>query len=146
MSLQQTLDTDYKSAFKAHDSASVETYRMIKSAIKNVEIDVQHELSDEETLAVLQKEVKRRRDAADAFRQGNREELAAKEDAEIALIAKYLPEQMSDEDLEAVVREVATAQSATAADFGKVMGAVMAKVKGKADGSRVTPMVKKILK
>ena len=146
MTLQQTLDADYKAAFKAHDSAAVETYRMVKSAIKNTEIEARHELSDEETVTVLQREVKRRRESALAFRDGNREDLAVKEDAEIALIGKYLPEQMTDEALETIVQEIITAQSATAKDFGKVMGAVMVRVKGLADGSRVTPMVKKLLK
>jgi uncharacterized protein YqeY len=146
MTLQQTLDADYKAAFKAHDTASVETYRMVKSAVKNAEIEARHELSDEETISVLQREVKRRRESALAFRDGGREELAAKEDAEIALIAKYLPEQMSDDELTKIVETIISEQSATAKDFGKVMGAVMASVKGKADGSRVTPIVKQLLK
>lgn len=145
MSLQTTLDTDYKTALKAHDEHAVSVYRMLKSAVKNAEIDARHELSDEETIAVLQKEVKRRREAATIFRDGGRPELAAKEEADIPLIEKYLPAQMTDEDLAAIVKEVIVAHSATAQDFGKVMGAVMAKVKGQADGSRVTPLVKKLL-
>jgi len=145
MSLQTTLDTDYKTALKAHDEQAVSVYRMLKSAVKNAEIDARHELSDEETISVLQKEVKRRREAATIFKDGGRPELAAKEEADIPLIEKYLPAQMTDEDLATIVKEIIAAQSATAQDFGKVMGAVMAKVKGQADGSRVTPLVKKLL-
>lgn len=145
MSLEATIDTQYKEALKAHDSVTVGVFRMLKSALKNAAIEARHALSSDEEVAVLQREVKRRRESIAVFTDGGRKDLADTEQVELTILEKFLPAQMADDQLEAIVQEVITSQNATAKDFGKVMGAVMAKVKGQADGTRVTPIVKKLL-
>lgn len=146
MTLQERIDLDYKAAFKQHDSHAVDAFRMLKTAIKNAEIDARHELTDEETTAVITREAKRRREAVAMFQQGNRADLVETEKAQLKVIERYLPAQMDDEELTKVINGVITEMSATAKDFGKVMSAAMSKVKGQADGTRVSALVKANLK
>ena len=145
MSLEATIDEQYKEALKRHDAVTVGVFRMLKSALKNAAIEARHALSSDEEVAVLQREVKRRRESIAVFTDGGRTDLAEKEQGELVILEKFLPAQLSDEELEKIVQENISAQNATTKDFGKVMGAVMAKVKGQADGTRVTPIVKKLL-
>lgn len=147
MTLHERIEQDYLVAFKGHDQPRVNLLRMMKAAMKNAEIDLRVEqLNDEQSITVLSRESKRRHESADAFRKGGREDLAVIEDAECELIKHYLPEQLPEETLQKIVQEVVTEQGATVKDFGKVMSAVMAKVKGQADGNRVSAAVKQILK
>ncbi len=146
MSLQARIDSAYKNALKSHEAMAVETYRMMKSAVKNAEIEARHELSDDETVAVLAREAKRRRESMGMFTAANRDDLAAHEQDQLTIIETFLPSQLSDDELKAAVEAVIAAQSATARDFGKVMGAVVAATKGRADGGRISAIVKTLLK
>lgn len=146
MPIQQQIEQDYLAAFRAHDQAKVDALRMLKSAMKNEEIKLRvRELDDEQALAVLTRESKRRRESATMYQQGNRPELAAHEEAEFQLITAYLPAQLSDDELTSIVTTTIATQQATKKDFGKVMGAVIAQVKGRADGNRVSAAVKQLL-
>ena len=114
--------------------------------LKNKEIDKKEALTDEEVVSVLQKEVKKRKESIEAFTQGNRPELVRKEREELAVLDKYLPQEMKAEELEKIVQETVSQVGAEGAkDFGKVMGAVMGKVKGRIGGDRVAERVKKAL-
>ncbi len=144
--LVEQINSDLKAAMIAKNAEELSVLRMLIAALRNKEITLRSggaaELTDEQVLEVLASEVKKRRDSVEAYTSGGRPELAAKETSEIKILQKYLPEQMTDEELEKVVREV---MAAGATDFGRVMGQVMAKVKGKADGGKVSEMVKKLL-
>jgi hypothetical protein len=145
MTLEERIDADYKTAFKAHEAVKVGALRMVKSAIKNAAIEARQTLTDEETLAVIAREVKRRRESIAMFTQGGRTDLVEQEQAELATIEGYLPAQMGDEELTKIVAAVVAELAAGPKDFGKVMNAAMAKVKGQADGNRVSAIVKKLL-
>lgn len=147
MNLVERIEDDYKTAFKSHDEAHVSVLRLLKAAIKNAEIEARdHELTDEQIITVLTREAKQRREAIALYEQGGRADLVAKENVELTHIMAYLPAQLSDAELTKIVQEVITAQSATAANFGAVMGAVIAQVKGRADGQRAAAIVKQLLK
>src|SRR5690242_7032898 len=105
MSLQETIDADYKIALKAKDAAAVSAYRMLKSAVKNKEIDTGRELTDEENLDIISKEVKKRRDALAQYQSAGRNELADQEEFDIKLFSKYLPTQMTEAELSTLVTE-----------------------------------------
>ncbi len=144
--IQDKIDEDYKAAFKAKDEPRFKALRPVLAKLKQETIDRRHELSDEEIQQVLRTEIKSRKDATEQFKQGGREDLVEQAAYEISLIESYLPAQMPDEHLEAIVRETLAAIGASSpADMGKAMGAVMAKVKGQADGGRVKAMVEKVL-
>ena len=143
MSLKERLDTDLKAAMREKAQLRLDTIRMLKSAIKYREIELMKPLDDAGIHAVITSEVKRRRDAVEQYKAGNRPELAAKEDAEIAILQGYLPQQLTREELEA---KVAAAVAATGAqgmkDMGKVMKALLPEVQGRAEGSAVSELVK----
>ncbi len=142
----QKLEDDLKTAMLARDSDTVTTLRGLKSAIRNVEIDTRSELNEEEITAVLQKEAKKRREAIAMYEQANENERAAYEQRELDLIEKYLPAQMSEEEIKAVIDLIVSELGATTMqDMGKVMGAVSAKLSGSADGSIVAKLVKEKL-
>ncbi|MDD4901228.1 MAG: GatB/YqeY domain-containing protein [Patescibacteria group bacterium] len=146
MNLLEKINQDLKQAMKSKDTLTVSTLRMLIAAARNKEISLRQdgkaELSDEQIVEVISSEIKKRRDSVEAYVQGGRQELADKESAEIKILEKYLPAQLSDEELAKAIESVV---AAGAKDFGKVMGQVMAKVKGQADGAKVGEMVKKIL-
>lgn len=145
--IQDKIDTDYKVAFKAKEEKKFKALRPVLAKLKQETIDRRHELTDEEIQQVLRTEIKSRKDASEQFKQGGREDLIEQANYEISLIESYLPAQMSDEDLEAIVKEtLASVGASSPADMGKAMGAVMGKVKGQADGGRVKAMVEKVLK
>lgn len=146
MPLIDQIENDYRTAFKAHHRPKVEMLRMVKSAIKNAEIEARHNLSDEEIIGVMTKEAKRRREALAMFTQAGRQDLVDKENAELQELMYYLPTQFSDSELEAVVKSVIAELKPTPKDFGKVMSTVMQKIKGQADGTRVSAAVKAQLK
>ena len=146
MSLKERLTDEMKSAMKAKEKLRLSTIRMVISAIKNKEIEQGGELDDPGVEEVIVKAVKQRRDSAEQYRNGGRAELAQKEEAEIAILKAYLPEQMGDDQIRELARAAAEDAGATSMkEMGKVMGLLMPKVKGKADGSVVNRIVKEIL-
>jgi len=148
MTLRDRLTEDMKQAMKDKEAGKLKlsVIRMVRSAAKNVEIDRRKELDDNELLDVVAKEVKMRRDSLDEFRKAGRPELLATLEQEIAILMEYLPEQMSEAEVRALVTQaVADAQAASAKDMGKVMALLMPKVKGKADGKLVNSIVKELL-
>jgi len=146
--LKSKLQSDLNDAIKSRNTVVAETIRMVLSAITNEEVagKEKKELSDAEVITVLTREAKKRREAAEAFEQGGRADRAAAERAEGEVIAGYLPEQLSEDDLNKLIAETITAVGASGpADMGKVMGALKAKVAGKADGALVSTLVKAAL-
>ncbi|MBX4191757.1 MAG: GatB/YqeY domain-containing protein [Candidatus Doudnabacteria bacterium] len=144
--LLQKIDEDLKSGLKEKNEVVVSSLRNLKAALKNAEIEKQHALSDEETISVIAKKVKQHRDSIDSFKTGGREDLVSAETAQMTVLQKYLPAMMSEEEVSVVVKQVITESSATTKDFGKVMKDVMAKVKGQADGTLISKLVKENLK
>lgn len=131
---------------RSGDALRRDTLRMAESAIYNAEKRDRRTYADDEVAAVIAREVKTRRESVDAFRKGAREDLASKEEAEIAILAAFLPEQMTEAAIEALVREaVAATGAAGPRDMGKVMGAVSPKTKGRADGRLVSQVAARVL-
>ena len=148
MSLKTQLMDDMKAAMKAKEEgkAKLAVIRMVRAAIKQAEIDGKKELDDNDIMALISKEVKMRRDSIDEFKKGNRDDLVAKNEAEIEVLMAYLPEQLSEAEVRALVEEaIAATGASTPKDMGKVMGALMPKVKGRADGKMVNAIVKELL-
>jgi uncharacterized protein len=142
VSLQQRIHDDLTAAMRSGDVLRRDVLRMATSAAYNIEKKQGRPLSDDELLAVLAREVKTRRESVEAFRGGGREDLASKEEAEIAILEGYLPRQLDDEELRALVDEAITATGASSPrDLGKVMGWLSPRTKGRADGRRVSGMV-----
>lgn len=149
MSIKDQLTADMKQAMKDREAGKLRltVIRMVRANIKNVEINDKKELNDDEVLAILMKEVKMRQDSLEEFQKAGRDELVAQAEAEIAILKAYLPEALSDDELKAIVAEVIAEVGATSPkDMGKVMPAVMAKAKGRADGKRINAMVRELLK
>lgn len=143
MSLVGKIEEDANVALKRKDVA-LSTLRMTRAALKNAAIEARvPALDDEKAVAVISSEVKKLRDALEQFRAGGRPDLIAQTEAEIAIMSRYLPTQASEDEIRAVVARVAV--GASPADFGKVMGAAMKELKGKADGGLVGKMVKEVL-
>lgn len=140
--LKQQLQDDVKTAMKARDQVKLDTLRFVLSEIKNAEIDAHSELSDEEVVKVLRKEVKKRQESIEQFKQGSRADLAEAEIPKVAIIESYVPKLMSREDVQKIVDQVVAGGSK---DFGAVMGQVMAQTKGQADGKLVSELVKAAL-
>lgn len=141
--LQAKLQSDLKQAQLAREETKVSTLRLLLSEIKNAEIAKGGVLLDEDIISAVQKEVKKRKEASLAFRQGGREEAAQKEEAESKVLEGYLPSQLSDEALTKIVEDTINEIGATTiADMGKVIGSVMSKVRGQADGGSVSQLVK----
>ena len=146
--LKSTLRTDLHASMREQDRLRSETLRMALTAITNEEVSgkTARELSDDEVLKVLAREAKKRREAATAYTGAKRPELAAKEEAELAILEAYLPAQLSDAELEALVARAVTETGATGmAQMGQVMKVASAQVAGRADGGRVAAIVKSVL-
>jgi len=146
MSLKEELNEAVKQALKAGDDAKKTTLRGALAAIKQVEVDQQKELDEGDIVGVLQKEVKSRRESiADAEKAG-RDDLKQAAEAEIVMLEAFLPKGLSPEELEAIVKEViAEVGASSMADMGKVMGAVMPKIKGRAEGGEINQIVRQLL-
>ena len=143
MSLKTQIMDDIKTAMKAKDKDKVGTIRMLTAAIKQVEVDERRELADADVLSIVSKMIKQRKDAAEQFKQADRQDLADKELAEIEILKQYLPAQLSTEEIDAVVKQVIADTGASGMqDVGQVMGAVKAKVAGQADMGEVSQIVK----
>ena len=146
MTLKGQLQDDMKTAMKAGDKDRLKVVRLIRAAIERIEVDQRIELDDAAVLGVLNKMVKQRRDSISQFRDGGRDDLADIELAEIVVIENYLPEQISDDELDAIISKVISDIGADGIrDMGKVMGAVKAKAEGRADMAAVGAKVKSIL-
>ncbi|ASR40646.1 GatB/YqeY domain-containing protein [Ligilactobacillus agilis] len=146
MSLLESLQKDMVAAMKAKDKAKLSTVRMLKAAVTNEQINVGHDLTSDEEVSVLSRELKQRKDSLEEFKAAGRDQAVADLEAEIAVVESYLPEQLSVDEVKAVVEETIKAVGATSkADFGKVMGVLMPKLKGKADGKLVNATVKELL-
>ncbi|MBI2012757.1 GatB/YqeY domain-containing protein [Candidatus Curtissbacteria bacterium] len=140
------LNEDLKSALKSKDETAVSTLRFLIAKIHNAKIAKGEELSDEEIIAEIGKEAKRHKESIDAFEKGGRAELVAREKAELEIIYRYLPKQIPKEEIEKVVDQVISELGeAGPRDIGKVIGAVMAKVRGQADGALVSTIVREKL-
>ena len=143
MSLKGTITDDMKTAMKAGDKDRLRVVRLMLAAIKQIEVDQRTELDDAAVLSVLDKMVKQRRDSVEQFQKGDRQDLVDIELAEIDVIEGYLPEQMSDAELEALIDAAISATSAESIrDMGKVMGQIKSKAAGRADMSAVGARVK----
>ncbi len=146
MSLKARIQDDMKSAMKAGDKARLGVIRLILAAIKQREVDERIELDDEQVLAVLDKMVKQRRDSIAQYTEAGRDELAAAEQAEMAIIQDYLPEALTEAELAAIVEQaIAETGASSMRDMGKVMGKVKPQVQGRADMGQVSALVKQKL-
>lgn len=161
MALREKIDADFKEAFRNRKEALVSTLRLLLASLKNKELEKRTKLSksepiekldelsklnDQEIIDAIFSEVKKRKDSAAQYKQGNREELAQKEELEIEILSAYLPKQLSEEEITALVKEAIEKTGASGpADLGKVMGALMPQVKGKADGNIISKIVKENL-
>jgi hypothetical protein len=142
VSLKERLQEALTAAMRSRDELRRDTLRLAQSAAYNLEKRNQKPLTDDELVAVLAREVKTRRESVDAFRKGGREDLAGKEEAEIAVLAEFLPQELSAEELEALVDDAIVATGASSArDLGKVMGWLAPRTRGRADGRRVSEIV-----
>ncbi len=141
--LFETLDQDLKTALKAQNADALSTLRLVKAVMINFMIEKKNDaLNDAEVIDILQKQVKQRRESIESYTKGGRPELAAKENKEIEILEKYLPKALSDAELQALVKEaIQTSQAKTKTELGKVMQALMPKVRGRADGKRVNEVV-----
>ncbi len=144
MTLVQTVDTDFKEAMKAKEEVRLSTLRMLRSALKNKQIDLQHELTDQEAMAVIKTMMKQYQDALNDFMNAGRTDLADRQQKELDILATYLPPALSREELEAIVKHAV--QSSGVTDAGKAMGIAMKAVAGRADGTDVRAIVELLLK
>ena len=142
MSLQERIQTDIAVAMRAGDGLRRDVLRMVSSAAYNVEKKQGHPLTDDEYLAVLSREVKTRRESVEAFRAGGRLDLVAKEEAEISIIGEYLPDALTEAQIESLITEgIAATGASSARDMGKVMSWLSPRTRGRADGKRVSELV-----
>lgn len=144
--LADQIRADLTESMKARTADRTSVLRMLQAAVKNEQINVGHELSDEEVLSVLRKSVKQRHDSVDQYTSANRLDLAAKEQSEIELLKVYLPPELSEAELESGLREIIAAVGAQSKkDLGKVMKEATAKYKGRADGKKIQEIVGRLL-
>ena len=148
MAIKEKLMADFKEAMKARDEVAKNTISFARAAIKQYEVDSRTELDDDGIVAILSKQVKMRKDALADFEKAGREDLVASYQSEIEILKKYLPEQLSDDKLRETIAGVAAELGIEGGmqNMGKLMGPVMAKVKGLADGNKVKELVQEFLK
>jgi len=146
MDLRQQIDSQLIEAMRSKEETKLSVLRMLKSAIKNAEIQKMKDLEDADILSLIQSQIKSRRDSIDLYTKGNRPELAEKENIEIEILNSFLPEQMSADEIRNIVKKAIEETNADSVkDMGKVMAALIPQVKGKADGSLVSNIVKEEL-
>ncbi|SHF57090.1 hypothetical protein SAMN02745133_03001 [Desulforamulus putei DSM 12395] len=144
--MKQRLLNDMKAAMKAKNKLKVDTIRMANAAIKNAEINGRKELTEGEVIDIIAREIKMRRDVLEEYKKANRPEELAKIEQEINILMEYMPAQLSETELRQIIQETISQIGAQGArDMGKVMAALMPKVKGKADGKLVSNLVKELL-
>ncbi len=146
MTLNEQIKSDIKEAMRAKDSIKRDTLRNIQAAVKQIEVDERREVNDADLETILMKYLKQREDAKTQFAGANRDDLVAKEEAEIAIVKAYLPEPMDDDELEATLKAlIASVGAQDMKDMGKVMGGAKEAIGSRADGVRINMMVKKLL-
>lgn len=144
--LSDQVRADLTESMKARSAERTSVLRMLQAAIKNEQINVQHELADEEVLTVIRKAVKQRQDSIEQYTKGNRPDLASKEASELEILKTYLPPELSDDEIESGVREIIASTGAQSKkDMGKVMKAATARYKGRADGKKIQEIVQRLL-
>ena len=144
--MKQKLTDDLKQAMRSGDKTKISVIRLVMSAIQNTEIARRSDLSDADILGVIAKEVKQRQESIDAFKQGERPDLVAKEEAEMAILQSYLPEQVTREEIVAEARRIIEEVGAQGpGDKGKVMPRIIAQLKGRADGREINAVVTELL-
>lgn len=144
--LSDRIRTDMTDAMKAQAKEKLSVLRMLQSAIKNEQINLRHELTDEEAMTVIRKAVKQRLDSIEQYTNGNRPELAAREESELVVLKAYLPPELTDEELESGIREIiASTGAASKKDMGKVMKEATTRYKGRVDGRKVQELVARLL-
>lgn len=148
MSLEERIETEFKAALKAQEKIKLSTIRMLKAEINNFKLDRNKKtLKDDEIVKIIQHQVKQHKDSIEQFKKGNRHDLVEKETKELDILLGYMPEQMSEEELKKIITEtIKELEAASKKDMGKVIKAVMEKVKGKAEGKAVSQIVSGILK
>jgi uncharacterized protein YqeY len=146
MSLKEQIKNDIKDAMRAKETAKRDTLRNLQAAIKQIEVDERRELDDTDVEAILMKYAKQREDAKAQFADAGRDDLVAKEEAELAIVKSYLPEPLSNEELEDLLTKIIRETGAESMkDMGRVMGAAKSAVGSRADGGRINQIVKKLL-
>ncbi|MFS0672854.1 GatB/YqeY domain-containing protein [Ornithinibacillus sp. 179-J 7C1 HS] len=147
MSLLTQLNNDMKQAMKNKDKERLSVIRMVKASLQNESIKLgKSELSEDEDLSILSRELKQRKDSLQEFKSAGRDDLVEKLETEIKIIEEYMPEQLSDEELSVIIQETIRETGASSKqDMGKVMSRIMPKVKGKADGSKINKLVQEHL-
>ena len=142
MSLLERLNDDMKQAMKNKEKEKLSVIRMVKASLQNEAIKLGRELTEEDELTIISRELKQRKDSLHEFEQAGRQDLVDKIQNELAILEIYMPKQLTEEELTEIVKEaIAEVQASSKADMGKVMAAIMPKVKGKADGSHVNKLV-----
>lgn len=143
MSLKQKLQEDLKSSMKNKDTVRKSVVTLIRASIKQYEVDNRVELDDEGIIDIISKQMKQRRDSLEEFAKANRQDLVSETESEIEVLKEYLPQQLSEEELNKIVKETISELRATSMkDMGKIMSAMMPKVKGRADGKQINELVK----
>jgi len=146
MSLREKIGQDLKEAMKAKDVEKRDALRLLTSAFKQIEVDERKELSDDDVIKIIQKQVKSRNDSIDQYKKADRQDLVDKEQSEIDVYEVYLPKQLSDDELSDAVKAIISNVGAESMkDMGKVMGNASKELAGKADGKRINECVKKLL-
>lgn len=146
MSLTERINQDVKQAMKARDKDTLKVIRMLKSALQMEQLEHSEPLNDEQEISIIARELKQRRDSLAEFKKAGRDDLVNEVTAEIEVVERYLPKQLSEEEVTVEVQKVIDELGATsAADFGKVMGKAMANLKGQADGNIVNKVTKQLL-
>lgn len=146
MSLKDKLMEDFKNSMKNRDTIRKNTVTMVRSSIKQKEVDEKIELNDEEVLDIISKQVKEKKNAIEEFKKGNREDLVEQTNKEMDILLEYLPEQLTEKEVEGIVKEtIKEINASSMKDMGLVMQTIMPKIKGKADGGLVNKIVRKYL-
>ncbi|MBU1033022.1 MAG: GatB/YqeY domain-containing protein [Patescibacteria group bacterium] len=145
MNILERIDNDLKNAMKERNELVLSTLRMARSALKNQQIELQHELTDDEVAKVLRTMVKQYSDACNDFKSAGREDLAERQGAEIEILQQYLPAQMSETELETICKRIIEEQGGTSEKIGQLIGSVMKEVAGRADGNRIRQILEKLL-
>jgi uncharacterized protein YqeY len=146
VSLRDRLDTELKAAMRSSDAARRDALRMVLAAVQRAEKEGKHSLADDEMLGLLSREMKVRRESVEAFRDGGREDLVAKEEAAIAVVSEFMPQPLSEAELKALVEQgIAETGAASPRDMGKVMGWLSPRTRSRADGKQVSQLVTQLL-
>lgn len=143
--MKKQIEKEIQEALRKGEKVRLSTLRLLLNALHNEEIALQRQLSEREELAVVRRQIKQRQESIEAYKKAGREDLVSKEERELEILKEFLPPQMEREELEQIVEEVINKTEAGQENFGKIMGEVMRKVEGKADGSEVVEIVRRKL-